>query len=258
MKKLLLICCASCFLLNVNSQQVLDQSNIGVNPTRSLVDNMQNCLQSFVPQISGTLVEVKVDIETEDCPYPLICKIFEGEVGANVLATEIINITTNSPRSMQSITFSTPPELVADMPYTIALYANCVSGPGYSIWWYKSVNDAYDAGQAYNQWGANTQPEDTLNDFYFQTYMEALWGLDEQNDVEIEVSPMPVNDEAKVTIGNNLSTEIQLINPYGAVIVEYAFTAETILSTSTLSDGLYFIRVTQNGISTSKRLLVSH
>lgn len=258
MKKLLLICCVTSFFLNVNSQQILDQSNIGVNPTRSLVDNMQNCLQSFVPQISGTLVEVKVDIETEDCPYPLICKIFEGEVGANLLATEIINIATNSPRSMQSIIFATPPELVAGMPYTIALYANCVSGPGYSIWWYKSVNDAYDAGQAYNQWGANTQPEDTLNDFYFQTYMEALWGLDEQNDLDIEIAPVPSNDKTKITMGVNAPTQIQFIDALGRVLNEYSFTNEMMLETSNLNAGIYFIRVTQLGLTVNKRLIVSH
>ncbi|GAB4136718.1 MAG: hypothetical protein Fur0041_11280 [Bacteroidia bacterium] len=179
--------------------QTLDQNNTGNNPTRSLVDNIQSCAQTFKAGMSGTLAQVKVDITTENCPYPLICKIMDGAPGSTVLATEVVNIPINTSRSIYTITFTTPPALVSGNTYTIALYANCVSAPGQSIWWYKSVNGAYNNGQAYNMFVTTVQPEDTLNDFYFQTYMSVAQSVSENTGMQIKVAPNPASGYINVT-----------------------------------------------------------
>lgn len=254
------ICLLSFVLLSITSsaQALLDQGNIGNNSTKSLVDNIQNCLQTFVPQVNGELTNVKVDLETEDCPYALTCKVYEGSLGTNLIATEIVSIPVNTPRSMHTITFANPPVLTAGNAYTLALYANCVSGPGYSIWWYKSVNDAYTFGQAYNQFGTTIQPEDPLNDFYFQTYMTAASGFAELTSDDIMISPNPTDHFVLISFNGADNVTYDLLDATGRIIKKGNFESETKLSTSELNEGIYFIHF-HNGVNVvSKKIIIDH
>ena len=254
------ICLLSFVLLSIASsaQAVLDQSNIGNNSTRSLVDNIQNCLQTFVPQVNGELTNVKVDLETENCPYALTCKVYEGSLGTNLIATEIVSIPVNTPRSMQEITFANPPVLTAGNTYTLALYANCVSGPGYSIWWCKSVNDAYAFGQAYNQFGSTIQAEDPLNDFYFQTYMTAASGFADLTSDDIKISPNPTDHCVSISFNGADNVTYDLFDATGRNIKKGNFYTEMLLSTEELNEGIYYLHLL-NGVNiVSKKIIIDH
>lgn len=237
---------------SAKAQSTLDQSNTGSSSTRSLVDNIQTCIQTFTAGYTDSLIQVKVDIETENCPYPLLCEILDGGATGNVIASELVNIPINTPRNMYAFTFSMPPPLVSGNVYAIALYANCVSGPGQSIWWYKSVNNAYVNGQAYNRSGTNVQPEDTLNDFYFQTFIPNITGLYENTGDKPVVFPNPASSYLTIETPEKATIEITCIEGQIQKTIK-SETKQTTVNVSDLSSGVYILKVkTEKGVAIRK------
>lgn len=241
MKTILSLLLTFIFLIQSEAQIVIDQSNEGVSPTKSLVDNMQSCMQTIIAGSSGLLVKVAVEIETQDCPYPIICKILDGSPTDTVLASEFIELPINSSRGFREFTFANPPLFIEGRTYTIVLMANCISGPGHSTFWYKSVTNAYSSGQAYNQSGINIQPEDKFNDFYFMTFLDVSNKLNELNKITMNFYPNPAKEELFVKI-NNKSANIEVINITGESIQK--ITADNgifHLNTSSLPPGQYLL-----------------
>lgn len=227
------------------AQTILDQSNTGSNPTLSLVDALQSNLQTFTPSVSGQLFQISVDIETQNCPYPLICKILEVGNNSTILATELMNVPVFSARSMLLITFSNPPVLIGGKIYAIALYSNCISAPGQSDFWYKSVNDAYENGQAYNQWGSIVQPEDTLNDFYFQTFMLTSSGVVAVDGNSCSIYPNPTSSLLYMESTDQGSVEMYDLK--GQLVHNSPlYSGKSSIDLSGLKQGTYVLRVKTN------------
>lgn len=252
MNKILLLTALLLTGLSSSAQYVLDQHNTGFAQNRSIVDNIQSCIQTFTAGMSGALVEVRIDIETGNCPYPIVCNIHDGGPSGNIIATELLTLPINTSRSIQSIAFSIPAIINAGNTYAISLNANCVSGPGYSVWWYKSVNDGYTNGQAYTNNGGTLQPEDSLNDFYFQTYMLAVSGIGEYSTARLSIGPNPAT--TSLTLRSFSSSDLEICSAGGQVVLAFPDAGmETTLDISGLHAGLYFIRsVNRQGIAVRK------
>jgi hypothetical protein len=226
-----------------HAQPSLDQSNIGNNTSKSIVDNLQSCLQTFVAGVSGTLSQVKVDIETQNCPYPLTCSIIDGIPGSPVIVTESINVPINTGRTLYSVNFVSPPSLTAGNTYTIYLSANCISGPGQSIFWYKSVTNAYPNGQAYVMSGSIVQPEDSLNDFYFQTYM-SIASIEEHTIDVVSVYPNPAGNIMFISgLGLSHVVSASIHNLTGKQISAIHHLTENLIDISRLGNGIYFLHI---------------
>ena len=165
------------FPLGAIAQPVLDQSNIGASVVKSIVDNSQACMQTFQAGLSGMLEYVELDIETQNCPYPLVCKILDGMPDGVELASQVKEVPANTSRTMVRVDFDLPTSVLAGQTYTLKIEANCVNGPGYSDFWYASVTNAYANGRAYHATGTIITPESELNDFYFQTYVNTGEGI---------------------------------------------------------------------------------
>ena len=237
-----------------NAQAILDQNNTGSNPTFSLIDALQSNLQTFTPAISGQLIQVKVDIETQNCPYPLICKILDIGNNSAILATELMNIPVFSPRNMLLITFSNPPVLIGGNLYAIALYSNCISSPGQSDFWYKSVNDAYENGQAYNQWGSFVQPEDTLNDFYFQTFMLTSSGVFDVDGNSFSIYPNP--STSLLYVESNEMGSVEMYDLKGQLVYNSPlYSGKSSIDLSAFTQGTYLLRVKTNTTVFHKKIL---
>jgi hypothetical protein len=246
MKKTLLLL----LLLNTAStgkgQTVSDQENTGTNNDRSLVDNLQTCLQTLVAGQSGFLTTVTADLETENCSASIVCSLLSGGPTGTELATASISPALYSPRSLQPISFSSPPAIVAGQSYTIRLSAQCISGPGYSVWWYKSVNNAYTNGRAYTQSGLVIQPEDSLNDFYFQTFVSIGSGMADQTATALQMYPVPATTEISLVLP---AAELVLCAADGRVLCHMHHAGGTlVLPVATLPRGLYLLKaMTANG-----------
>lgn len=251
MKKLLTLI----FIIIIKSshaQFVIDQSNIGSNTTRSRIDNQNTCLQTFTTGNSGELGKITVDIETEDCPYPLVCKILDGGPNGNIIATEFVDIPTFTSRYLHEFIFTSSPFLNQGKEYSIALYSNCIDAPGKSIWWYKSVNNSYLDGEAYNLLGLTLIQEDTLNDFYFQTYFGSSTSIYELQETKTLIYPNPASNN--LIIDSRKKPSIEIFSLDGKLILtKKCELISTHIDVSNLAKGVYAIYIkTENGIETRK------
>lgn len=249
MKLKLLLSAITLSATQVFAQVTLDQSNTGTSSTRSIVDNLQSCLQTFEAGISGTLNQVKIDIETQNCPYALVCRIYDGLPGSTELTNEVVTVPINTPRNLYTINFSTPANLTAGNTYTIGVYANCISGPGYSIFWYKSVADNYDFGQAYVQNGSTPAAEDSLNDFYFQTYVTPVSGISENSLENVKVFPNPANDIIRLQIDDTKNYTYSLVDQTGRIILDEANSINNTIDVSGIENGYYFVMVSDGKLT---------
>lgn len=227
-------------------QPVADQENTGTNTDRSLVDNLQTCLQTLVAGQSGFLTTITADLETENCPTPIVCSLLAGGPTGIVLATDSISPALYSPRSLQAVSFSSPPAIVAGQLYTIRLTAQCISGPGYSVWWYKSVNDAYTNGMAYTQYGPVIQPEDSLNDFYFQTFVSSGSGAAELTAAALQLYPVPAETQLNLVLP--AAAELELCTTDGRILCRLHHPGGTqVLPVAMLPGGVYLIKARMPG-----------
>lgn len=249
MKLKLLLSAITLSATQVFAQVTLDQSNTGTSSTRSIVDNLQSCLQTFEAGISGTLNQVKIDIETQNCPYALVCRIYDGLPGSTELTNEVVTVPINTPRNLYTINFSTPANLTAGNTYTIGVYANCISGPGYSIFWYKSVADNYDFGQAYVQNGSTPAAEDSLNDFYFQTYVTPVSGISENSLENVKVFPNPANDIIRLQLDGTKNYTYSLVDQTGRIILDEANSINNTIDVSGIENGCYFVMVSDGKLT---------
>lgn len=241
MKKIIFLLLTFATITPCISQIITDQSNLGESTTKSLVDNLQTCMQTIIAGNSGYLVKVAVEIETQDCPYPIFCKILNGSPSDTLLAYEFIMLPINSPRGLQEFTFSNPPQLIEGQTYTIVLKANCISGPGQSTFWYKSVTNAYTNGQSYNQFETTIQPEDAFNDFYFTTYLDVSNKLNEIDKIKMNLFPNPSSSGLTVTL-NTEEAIIEILNSSGQTIQKLSVkNGHFYLNTYDLPTGLYLI-----------------
>jgi hypothetical protein len=255
MKKHLFILISLIGVFPLKAQIFVDQSNIGTSTTRSLVDNLQTCIQTIKAGSSGLLVTVEVDIETQDCPYPIICSILEGGPSGSILASESISFPVNSEREIREFNFSNPTHFDIGQTYAIALSANCISGPGHSIWWYKSVTNAYSNGQAYNQWGSGIQPEDTLNDFYFKTYLEGTEGLNIISESKPDLHSNPLNGQISLKI-SEANAYITIMSITGQLIQNTSIeNGEVNLNVSDLTPGIYLLTASTNSRKYVKKFI---
>lgn len=141
---------------------VTDQSHTGVNNWYTCTTDGQIVGQSFVASRSGSLNDVKIDLNINSCTYTndyqFTADIIEGEgFGGTILSTSLVTIPLPYPRSLLPIPFSNAPTLVGGEKYTIritpAAHQVCdsmMSMPMYvCAQWMESSSDTYAGGVTY-------------------------------------------------------------------------------------------------------------
>ena len=77
----------------------------------------------------------------------------------------------------------------------------------------------------------------------------------EENSASVMLSPNPVGNELTITLSGGKGT-VQLINSEGTTIMEQTINGNNTLDTQELPNGLYIVRIQQDGITINKQIII--
>ena len=135
--------------------------------------------------------------------------------------------------------------------YYKTLTGNYLSGPALrSI--LKETGIAQGTGVA-----GNIGPLPNMEAAIQRIYDEYVLGLTSQNKTEFSVFPNPVQDQLRFLLSENFSTtaSLEIINSLGQKVFQNPMPSTLQLDISFLSNGIYFVKVTDGNQSTTKKII---
>ncbi len=231
--------------------QTIDQDHTGANANYLSCEESVINAQSFTAGMTGLLNEIKIDIEANMCPFNVsldtiafAAKIYDGNGMTGTLLTTQ-NVVMNIPytRNLFPISFNNPVQLTANNQYTIELSVNFgqICDPPFiaiNFVWYYSSSDDYPGGQPYSSLSGTY-----TKDFYFQTYMIASTGINENAEIKVNIYPNPASNFITIQTLKKEKLLVEIYSSLGEKVMSNKIVGSETLPINNLSSGIYFIKI---------------
>lgn len=79
-----------------------------------------------------------------------------------------------------------------------------------------------------------------------------------KKDASITLAPNPATDAVTVSVPDNGSGSIQMVDVLGNIVYQADFTGSRKINTAQFKNGVYFVVITANGVRSNKKLVVRH